>query len=206
MNHKYITPFRYMGGKTRSLGVLYKHFPESDIFDDGFGGSACVLLNKPRCKTDIIAEKNDKLRNIYVQVRDNLSEVRSRLRKAIPQIDKDRYVSLREHAHVGTPVDRAVKALIVYSGSFNGQYGSGYHIEAPRRLTLTYKRLQWMSDRLQDVIIYDDVWKVIADYKDNPDVFFYFDPPYVGTEDYYDVGKGRKKEGFGKRTTFVYPF
>ena len=57
------SPVEYYGGKSYMTDVIIEHFPSSyDLYVEGFGGGASVLLNKPVTPLEIY---NDLEQNIY---------------------------------------------------------------------------------------------------------------------------------------------
>lgn len=68
-----IYPLRYHGGKWRLSTWIISHFPEHRIYVEPFGGSAAVLLNKPRSFSEVYNDMDSDVFNYFRVIRDEES-------------------------------------------------------------------------------------------------------------------------------------
>ena len=89
-----VKPFiKWAGGKRRTLNQLLFFMPDKiSSFVEPFVGSGCVYfaLNAPK---SIINDTNEELINTYIQIRDNLDELKTLLRSY--PYDKDFFLKIR---------------------------------------------------------------------------------------------------------------
>jgi site-specific DNA-adenine methylase len=60
---------RWLGGKFRLAPWIVSHFPEHRIYLEPFGGSASVLLHKPRAYNEIYNDLDGELVNLFQVLR-----------------------------------------------------------------------------------------------------------------------------------------
>lgn len=157
----------WIGGKKLLRDdILARLPPQYDKYIEVFGGAGWVLFRKSQGREmEIYNDFNSNLVNLFRCVRDKLNKLFPRLRD----------------------VDRAAKfyQLIRYS------YASGLDSFGcqPHSMWADFPQIDMASMRLQKVLIENrDFEKLIKQYDSNGS-FFYCDPPYFATENYYkDVG------------------
>lgn len=165
-------------------------FPkEYDIFVDGFGGSASVLMAEERPNVNEIY--NDLGGNVYslyktISDKDLLNELRFKL-ELMPYSEQYRaeFKEDLKKADIGI-VERAFKFMYVNRTSFNGVGGFSTTIMKGRNLTKEVsvylsciEGLEDLHKRLSSVVFEKkDIFKILEKY-DREDAFIYLDPPYV---------------------------
>lgn len=185
------SPIKYYGSKTTMRKFIFKHFPfkmDYDLYCEGFGGGASILLSKERDPLEIY---NDLGENVY-----SLFKVLS---------DKDKFEKLKERMDL-TPYsaqirqefkdslkndelsidDRAYKFLVVNRSSFNGVGGLSVNLAVRRGMSKSVSDYLSMIDglpeihnRLSSVVVENrDILDFIKKY-DSERTFFYLDPPYI---------------------------
>lgn len=121
-----VKPFiKWAGGKRRTLNQLLFFMPEKiSSFVEPFVGSGCVYfaLNAPK---SIINDSNVELINAYLQIRDNLEELKDLLRSY--PYDKDFFLQIRkldqDPDFLNLPqVQRAARFIYLIKTCFNGLY------------------------------------------------------------------------------------
>lgn len=152
---------------------------------------AGFLFHKPPgMDFEVYNDFNGNLANLYRCVRDNPNKLKYKLRYVLDsREDFDWIASLHKRGLFSRfrDVDRAAKfyQLIRYS------YASGLDSfgSQPHSIWSDFPMIDLAARRLQKVVVENkDFEKLIRQY-DRPVSFFYCDPPYFATENYYkDVG------------------
>jgi len=186
----------WVGGKKALRDAVLARFPTYyERYIEVFGGAGWVLFYKPPGgEMEVFNDYNSNLVNLYRCVRDKPNKLRYKLRYVLnSREDFDWIASLHKRGLFSRfrDVDRAAKfyQLIRYS------YASSLDSFAcqPHSMWSDFPQIDMAARRLQKVVIENrDFEKLIRQY-DRPVSFFYCDPPYFATENYYkDVGFTKK--------------
>ena len=182
----------WVGGKKNLRDEVLARFPPYyERYIEVFGGAGWVLFHKPPgMDFEVYNDFNGNLSNLYRCVRDKPNKLKYKLRYVLnSREDFDLTSSLHKRGILPRlyDVDRAAKfyQLIRYS------YASGLDSfgSQPHSMWSDFPMIDLAARRLQKVVIENkDFEKLIKQY-DRPVSFFYCDPPYFATENYYkDVG------------------
>ena len=182
----------WVGGKKNLRDEVLARFPPYyERYIEVFGGAGWVLFHKPPgMDFEVWNDYNGNLTNLYRCVRDKPNKLKYKLRYVLnSREDFDWIASLHKRGLFSRfrDVDRAAKfyQLIRYS------YASGLDSfgSQPHSMWSDFPMIDLAARRLQKVVIENkDFEKLIRQY-DRPVSFFYCDPPYFATENYYkDVG------------------
>lgn len=187
---KLMLPIKYYGGKSGMLKFLLPLFPKGyKIFVDGFGGSASVLLAEERPKIiEVYNDLGDNVYSLYKCIQDGelYSQMQEKL-QMIPYHERIRAEFKDDLKRTDLSLlERAYKFLYVNRTSFNGVGGFSAAILRDRNFAKGVSAylsaidgLENMHKRLATVIMeHKDIFAILDRY-DQPDVFFYLDPPYV---------------------------
>ena len=182
----------WVGGKKALREAVLARFPPFyERYIEVFGGAGWVLFHKPPgMDFEVINDYNSNLANLYRCVRDKPNKLKYKLRYVLNSREDFNWISgLHKNGLFSRfyDVDRAAKfyQLIRYSYASNlDSFGS-----QPHSMWSDFPQIDMASRRLQKVVIENrDFEKLIRQY-DRPVSFFYCDPPYFATENYYkDVG------------------
>ena len=193
MQSKTKAPFGWVGGKSKLAKDIVTLMPEHRRYIEVFGGSLSVLYAKPKATgagIEIVNDINSELINLHRAIRnypDTLSIYLNQLltsREIFADIKNKRLKPKNK-------IERAAFYFYLLSQSF-GSKGSHFAMSKSRKPKNIYRDFTQLSKRLKGVSIENMSFeKLIATY-DKEDSFFYCDPPYVGTESYYD-----HTDGFG---------
>ena len=186
----------WVGGKKALRDAVLARFPTYyERYIEVFGGAGWVLFYKPPGgEMEVFNDYNSNLVNLYRCVRDKPNKLRYTLRYVLnSREDFDWIASLHKRGLFSRfrDVDRAAKfyQLIRYS------YASSLDSFAcqPHSMWSDFPQIDMAARRLQKVVIENrDFEKLIRQY-DRPVSFFYCDPLYFATENYYkDVGFTKK--------------
>ncbi len=179
----------WVGGKKALRNAVLARFPPYyERYIEVFGGAGWVLFHKPSgADFEVYNDFNSNLTNLYRCVRDNPNKLKYKLRYVLnSREDFDWIVCLHKRGIFPKlhDFDRAAKfyQLIRYSyASSLDSYGS-----QPHSMWGDFPQIDMAARRLQKVVIENkDFEKLIRQY-DRPVSFFYCDPPYYATENYYN--------------------
>ena len=177
----------WIGGKKALRDEIIARFPlDYKRYIEVFGGGGWVLFHKhPGRDFEVYNDFNPLLANLYRCVREQPDALREHLKYVLnSRLDFDYVREMMKTPTVLPDVKRAAYfyQLIRYS------YASGLDSfgAQPHSLWNDFPLIDAAARRLQKVIIENkDFEKLIHQY-DRPESFFYCDPPYYNTEDYYD--------------------
>jgi DNA adenine methylase len=190
----------WVGSKSRiSTDILrYLKSENFDVYIEPFLGSGSIGLELARycieMGTDtriILSDANDRLMNVYVQIRDNLGEL-------IEEIDKlvasgPEYYTVRDQFNDIPILDARDAAMFIWlnKNSYKGLYrvskAGKFNVPkgVPRRNLYDIKQFS----EIRDILQHPNVELRACDYTDyNEKALYYLDPPYVGTFGDYCIG------------------
>ncbi|MGM9669484.1 MAG: DNA adenine methylase [Faecousia sp.] len=183
----------WVGGKKALRDEIVARFPlDYKRYIEVFGGGGWVLFHKnPGKDFEVYNDFNSNLVNLYRCVREYPDELKAELEFMLNSRLDFEYMKYMLHNKAVLPdIRRAAYyyALIRYSyASSVDSFGS-----QPHSMWKNFPLIYAASKRLQNVVIENkDCVKLINQY-DRPESFFYADPPYYETENYYEGG------GFGR--------
>ncbi len=181
----------WIGGKKALRDEILVRFPLGyKRYIEVFGGGGWVLFHKPSGRDfEVYNDFNANLTNLYRCVRDSPEQLIDELTYTLnSRLDFD-YVRKIMHTQASELPD--VKRAAYFYQIIRQSYASGLDSfgAQPHRMWNNFPLIRQACARLQSVVIENrDFEKLIWQY-DRPESFFYCDPPYYATEDYYeDVG------------------
>ena len=189
-NHSFI---RWAGGKSWFVdGVkdLIKDIQFNNYLEPFMGGASIFFaLDIPH--QAFLSDINEELVTTFIQIRDNLEEVKNTLRRY--KTDKDSYYKTRDIEST-TDIEIAARFLYLNFYSFNGIYRVNsrgkYNVPYGRRIgEFNYDRLDPVSEKLQDVDIRCQDF-MDSDFNIGPRDLVFLDPPYtvssnIGENDHF---------------------
>lgn len=191
---------RYHGGKWRLAKWIIPHFPGHLVYVEPFGGSAAVLLQKPRSRSEIYNDVDGDAVNLFNVLRSAPSDLALAL--MLTPYARAEYAVLYE------PCDDAIeRARRFVARSFMGANSKGayrrsgfdarlnddHFVSRLRSLANLPSEISAISGRLINVLIEQcDALELIARY-DTAETLFYVDPPYFGTRNYYAHNFAKKR-------------
>ncbi|MFP8952420.1 DNA adenine methylase [Natrialbaceae archaeon A-arb3/5] len=193
-----MSAFPYIGGKTRLARWVIDHLPPHTAYVEPFGGSAAVLLNKPRSDVEIFNDRDSDVVTFFRVARERPDEL----------AEWCRYVPFSEQLHEewadeffagrrpSDDVEKAGQWLFLrysqYAGKVNRK--SGFKRESPRDEKGSRNARNWMNaperieqvaERLRGVSVVNEDYRTVIERYDSPETVFYLDPPYFEKEDLY---------------------
>ena len=182
------SPIKYYGGKSYMTDIIISHFPHDyNLYIEGFGGGASVLFAKQNKGMEIY---NDLGKNVYslfkvLSDKELFCQMKEKLDLTFYSSDiRQEFINELNNDELSL-VDRAYKYFYVNRTSFNGVGGFSTTLLTRRNMAKSVSDylssidgLINIHNRLSSVIIeHRDIFDLIEKY-DNPDTFFYLDPPY----------------------------
>ncbi|VWC91584.1 D12 class N6 adenine-specific DNA methyltransferase [Burkholderia lata] len=178
----------FMGSKFRVASWVLSHLPEHDIYVEPFGGSAAVLLQKPRSRVEIYNDLDGEIVNLFRVVRDDAS--RARLIDALELTPYARTEFDAAWSATDEPIERARRLCVRAQMGFGSMgatrplndpigFAGDVWSDGPGQWKRYPGRLGPISARLRGTMIENmPAVELIARY-DAPGVLFYVDPPYL---------------------------
>lgn len=193
---------RYHGGKFRLAPKLIDLFPPHRVYTEAYGGGASVLLQKPRCYSEIYNDLDGEVVNVFRVLQDRRKATRlEALLRVTPFARAEFELSYK---HTRSEVERARRTIIrsfmgwgsdsisrlrASRAGFNTRISSvmttGFRWNANRSGTTAAsdwrawpEHIASFVDRLQGVTIENRDAKEILRKMDRADALHYVDPPY----------------------------
>ena len=181
-------PIKYYGGKFFMKDFIISNFPSSyEIYVEGFGGSASILLSKTPTPIEIYNDLGDNVYSLYKVIGDEkLFHKLVEKMELLPYSEKLRREFINDLNKKQSLFDRAYKFLYVNRASFNGVGGFSVSLTIRRGIVRSVadyigmiENLPEIHERFRSVIVeHRDILEIIEKY-DREGTFFYLDPPYI---------------------------
>ena len=203
--------FIWAGGKTKVLKHYAPFMPTAfeTYYEPFFGGGAMFVhvMNTYQPKNVVINDINSDVINIYKAIKTDLGEFQQRLdsleSQYLPLSKEDRkkfYFDVRHlHAWEYQEWSKTFEAATLYflmktgfngiyqlNKNTNGRYGTPAGLLNQKDKVYDRDVLKWWHDALQNVTIKSGDWKDAVE--NDPNGFFFFDPPY--RDSFADYGNG----------------
>ena len=185
------SPLRWLGGKSGLIKRILPLLPPHDLYCEPFGGSAAVLLAKPRSKVEVYCDADKRLINFFrvIQHPDTFERFMDQV-CSMPYSREE-----RERARLDPPspdpVVMAMRLFVLSRQSFGGLVDKtawGFISSTDNRAQMAQTARQWLQTirrmpavhrRLQGVKIARKTWEKTLGAVDRPGALIYLDPPYV---------------------------
>ncbi len=187
---------QWYGGKQQIADEIISIMPEHRHYIEVFMGGAAIFFNKSKAPLNTLNDVNGNLTNLFIQVRDHYDELSEKLYWTLYshkqyKIFYNQYLSgFKEQSDL----DRAMAFLFLVRASYASNIQGGCFSAAIGTNSATsfnqsmIEKLKLARHKLDSVIIENCSFIDIFKKYDKPEekVFFYCDPPYLGTEDFYE--------------------
>ncbi|MDR3278514.1 MAG: DNA adenine methylase, partial [Oscillospiraceae bacterium] len=175
----------WVGGKMALRDEIIARFPtEYGRYIEVFGGAGWTLFRKPPEKFEVWNDFNSDLVNLYRAVKEHSEELIRALDWTLNSRADFNRLKMLFRTPVKLPdVPRAAEYFRLITLSYGSKCVSfgGQPCELGRR----YPAIRGAHVRLGGVVIENKDFEALLRQYDREDAFFYLDPPYYGTEDYY---------------------
>ena len=193
-----ISAFPYVGGKTLLSDWITGVLPSHETYVEPFGGSAAVLLNKPRSTTEVYNDLDGDIVHFFQVARDRPEELVDWIQRT--PYSEELHNQYADAFYSGERSDDAItrtgRFLYLRYSQFGGKYAkkSGFKRDTARTKTTESQtwaavdeRIDEICQRLQGVSIQNGSFESVIDRYDSAKTVFYCDPPYLHKEDTYRV-------------------
>lgn len=189
MKPKLKTPISYYGGKQKLATKIISLIPEHILYCEPFLGGAAVFFAKPPSEVEILNDTNKELMNFYKMVQNEFVGLEKEIRISLHSRDLHRKASvIYNHPDMFNEIKRAWAVWVLSSQSFSAQIDSSWGYDLAKNTT-TKKIInnrdrftEEMAIRLQNCQIESADALYIIKGRDNPNAFFYCDPPYFNSD------------------------
>lgn len=176
-------PFAWIGGKSKLAQSIIALMPEHKTYIEVFGGALSVFYQKQPSKVEVVNDINDDLINLHLCIKNRPQSLMLCLSsmlvsRKIFEMIKNKNLKPRND------IEKAAFYYYLISNSF-GANTSQFAMSKTRKPKRLVKDFKEYSKRFKNVSIENKDYEYILKQYDYEDALFYLDPPYVGTEDYY---------------------
>ena len=203
--------FIWAGGKTKVLKHYARFMPTAfeTYYEPFFGGGAMFVhvMNTYQPKNVVINDINSDVVNIYKAIKTDLTEFQQRLDSLESQYlplskdDRKKFYFDTRHLHAwnyqewSKTFEAATLYFLMKTGfngiyqlnkNTNGRYGTPAGLLNQKDKVYDRDVLNWWHNALQNVTIKSGDWKDAVE--NDPNGFFFFDPPY--RDSFADYGNG----------------
>ncbi len=179
----------WIGGKRLLRKEIIKRFPEDGFsrYIEVFGGAGWVLFEKQQgTELEIFNDIDGNLINLYRCIKYHCGELQRELGCSL--ISREEFFSGKAQLEAGglTDIQRAARYFYLIKISFGADrktFGTNR-----KNLINAIDYLPEIRDRLKNVVIENRDFETLIHVYDREKALFYIDPPYHGTEKYYEGG------------------
>jgi DNA adenine methylase len=178
----------WIGGKKLLRKYIIEKFPvEYERYIEVFGGAGWVLFGKEQGKElEVFNDIDSNLINLYRCIKYHCNELQRELEWLI--VSREQFFNYKDQLNSKgfTDIQRAARYFYIIKSSFGADrktFGTN-----KKNLVNTIDYLSEINDRLKNVVIENMDYERLIKVYDRPNALFYLDPPYLGTENFYDSG------------------
>ena len=178
----------WIGGKKLLRKQILARFPDNfDRYIEVFGGAGWVLFGKEKKKElEVYNDFDGELVNLFRCVKYHCGEVQRELREVL--ISRESFFDYKAQMSTRglTDIQRAARYFYIIKISY-GADRKTFGVSA-KNLLDSVEYLREIQHRLAKVVIENRDFENLIKVYDRQSALFYVDPPYCGTEKYYDNG------------------
>ncbi|MCD7812154.1 MAG: DNA adenine methylase [Ruminococcus sp.] len=179
----------WIGGKKLLRKAIMERFPEDgfDRYIEVFGGAGWVLFGKDAGKElEVFNDADSNLINLYRCIKYHREELQRELEWTL--VSREQFFDHKSQLESDglTDIQRAARYFHIIKVSFGSDrrtFGTN-----KKNLANSIAYLGDVQERLKNVVIENKDFESLIKVYDRPKALFYLDPPYHGTEKYYDAG------------------
>ena len=178
---------RYHGAKFRLADWIMQFFPPHDTYVEPFGGSAGILLQKPRSYSEVYNDLDSTIVNVFRVLQDPATALL--LKRKLESTPYAREEFQLAYQHTSDPVESARRTLIRASMGFGSagatKHKTGFRVDTAREYSTSAHlwprlplQLPLFTERLKGVLIENKPAVDVIKNHDRSSTLFYVDPPY----------------------------
>lgn len=176
----------WIGGKKLLRKEILKRFPEEKIgrYIEVFGGAAWVLFSKNKhANMEVYNDANGDLVNLFRCVKYHCKELQRELSFMLNSRELFYDFAAQYNTRGMTDIQRAARFFMLIKTSYGTDCRSYGCVKKDIDVMVQY--LTDIQERLRNVVIENEDFEQLLKVYDKPDSLAYLDPPYYGTERYY---------------------
>lgn len=175
----------WIGGKKLLRKEIVKRFPEKfDRYIEVFGGAAWVLFSKDKlANIEVYNDANGDLVNLFRCVKYHCGELQRELSGMLNSRELFYDFVAQCYTRGMTDIQRAARFFMLIKTSYGTDCRSYGCVKKDINVMIEY--LTDIQDRLKKVIIENEDFEHLLNVYDKSESLAYLDPPYYGTERYY---------------------
>lgn len=184
------SPLCWIGGKSLLAEEICARIPAHKHYVETFTGAGWVFFRKPPSKFETLNDINGDLIAFYRVLQHHLEEFCRQFKWLLAS--RELFTDFKAQAGAGglTDIQRAARFYYLqrqaFGGKVTGRTFGGGAMQAPRvNLLRIEEELSAAHLRLAGTVVEHLDWRDCLRRYDTPETFFYLDPPYWGTEDFY---------------------
>lgn len=183
------SPIKWMGGKSNSVSKINEIIPKHYTYVEPFLGAGWIFFSKDKANVEVINDVNGDLINFFEVIRTQKDEFIERMQFTLKS--KDLFMKYRESMSDKTlsNLERAFMFYYINQNAFGGlvRYNksgkcNSPYMRHPKRKTggsyWEFDKIILAHERLKDVSVENDDYKIIIKKYDTEDTLFFLDPPY----------------------------
>jgi len=178
----------YKGGKGHNALWVISHFPAHNKFVTYCGGGASILINKTPVPAEIYNDINSEVVNFFKVLRNDGENLRELL--SLTPYSREELDQALIYDNKDSDLEKARKTAVKALFSFNNRgfrAVANNNTSAPQRFNnWVEKDLQFVISRFKSITIENRDMFGLMKVHDSETTLHYFDPPYLGTDDYED--------------------
>lgn len=177
----------WIGGKNFLKKAICERMPEDfNRYIEVFGGAAWVLFYKDKhAETEIYNDRNGDLVNLFRCVKFHCPELQRELSCMLNSRELFEDFKAQYNIRGMTDIQRAAKFFMLLKTSYGSNQKNFGCVKKDMSIMTEY--LTRIQDRLAGVVVENKDFEDLIKVYDRPYAFFYLDPPYYGTERYYQA-------------------
>ncbi len=177
----------WIGGKKLLRNEITKRFPEGiERYIEVFGGAGWVLFSKERhAELEVYNDANCELVNLFKCIKYHCSELQRELSFMLNS--RELFDDFKKQYDVRgmTDIQKAARFFMIIKTSYGSDTRTYGCIK--KNVSVMVKYLEDIQKRLNNVVIENKDFENLIKVYDRPKALLFFDPPYYGTERYYQV-------------------
>jgi DNA adenine methylase len=177
----------WIGGKKLLREAIVKRFPDNiGRYIEVFGGAGWVLFYRERhAELEVYNDSNGDLVNLFRCVKYHCGELQRELSNMLNSRELFEDFKTQCYTRGMTDIQRAARFFMIVKTSYGSDARSYGCVKKDVSVMAQY--LTKIQERLSNVVIEHKDFESLIKVYDKPDALLYLDPPYYGTEKYYEA-------------------
>ena len=177
----------WIGGKKLLRKEIVNRFPENfGRYIEVFGGAGWVLFYSAKhAELEVYNDYNSDLVNLYRCIKYHCQELQRELSFMLNSRELFEDFKVQYNTRGMTDIQRASRFFMLIKTSYGSDVRTFGCVK--KNTTVTIEYLNQIQERLSRVVVENKDFENLLKVYDRPEALFYLDPPYYGTEKYYQA-------------------